>query len=79
MLAAQKRAAPAAGAPQARRRLPGRLPEPGAHQRCPCCCSPLQYRILREKGTEMAGTGQYNKHYEEGTYVCAGCGTPLYK
>jgi hypothetical protein len=26
-----------------------------------------------------AGTGKYNKFYEEGIYECAGCGTPLYK
>jgi len=26
-----------------------------------------------------AGTGQYNKHYDEGVYECAACGTPLYK
>ncbi|GJP70238.1 hypothetical protein CLOP_g1203 [Closterium sp. NIES-67] len=41
--------------------------------------SPEQFRILRMKGTEYPGTGQYNKHYEEGVYGCAGCGTPLYK
>ncbi|KAJ3343989.1 Peptide methionine sulfoxide reductase B5 [Kappamyces sp. JEL0680] len=38
-----------------------------------------QFRILRQKGTEMPGTGEYNKHYEQGVYNCAGCGTPLYK
>ncbi|KAI4317695.1 hypothetical protein L6164_025546 [Bauhinia variegata] len=41
--------------------------------------SPEQFRILREKGTELKGTGEYNKFYEEGIYDCAGCGTPLYK
>ncbi|KAL7750974.1 Peptide methionine sulfoxide reductase B5 [Sorochytrium milnesiophthora] len=41
--------------------------------------SPEQFRILRQAGTEAAGTGQYNKHYKEGVYSCAGCGTPLYK
>lgn len=39
----------------------------------------IQFRILREKGTEPAGTGKYNKHDEEGVYTCAGCDTPLYK
>lgn len=39
----------------------------------------VQYHILREKGTEPPGSGQYNKHYEKGIYKCAGCGTPLYK
>ncbi|KAK4746206.1 hypothetical protein SAY87_012518 [Trapa incisa] len=41
--------------------------------------SPEQFRILRQKGTELRGTGQYNKFYGEGIYNCAGCGTPLYK
>ncbi|KAL1679759.1 Mss4-like protein [Schizophyllum commune] len=41
--------------------------------------SPAQFRILREKGTERPGTGEYDKHYEPGVYQCAGCGTPLYK
>jgi peptide-methionine (R)-S-oxide reductase len=40
--------------------------------------SPEQYRILREKGTEYPGTGIYNLHFEQGTYLCAGCGTPLF-
>jgi peptide-methionine (R)-S-oxide reductase len=40
--------------------------------------SAQEYQILRLKGTERAGTGKYNKHYEEGTYVCAGCKAPLY-
>lgn len=38
-----------------------------------------QFRVLRQKGTEMAGTGQFNKHYEPGVYTCAGCDAPLYK
>uniref|UniRef100_V5EYB8 Peptide-methionine (R)-S-oxide reductase n=2 Tax=Kalmanozyma brasiliensis (strain GHG001) TaxID=1365824 RepID=V5EYB8_KALBG len=42
--------------------------------------NPEQFRILREKGTEMAGTGKYNKHYpKDGVYTCAGCDSPLYK
>lgn len=40
--------------------------------------SPEEYSILRGKGTERPGTGKYNKFYEEGTYVCAGCGAALY-
>ncbi|KAL0422470.1 UNVERIFIED_CONTAM: Peptide methionine sulfoxide reductase B2, chloroplastic [Sesamum latifolium] len=38
-----------------------------------------QFRILRLKGTEYPGTGEYDKFFEEGVYNCAGCGTPLYK
>jgi hypothetical protein len=45
---------------------------------CVCVCV-LQFHILREKGTEPPGSGQYNKFYEQGLYKCAGCGTPLYK
>ncbi|XP_030464942.2 peptide methionine sulfoxide reductase B5-like [Syzygium oleosum] len=41
--------------------------------------SPEQFRILRLKGTEYPGTGEYDKYFEEGVYTCAGCGTPLYR
>nr|XP_009771963.1 PREDICTED: methionine-R-sulfoxide reductase B2, mitochondrial-like isoform X1 [Nicotiana sylvestris]XP_016454827.1 PREDICTED: methionine-R-sulfoxide reductase B2, mitochondrial-like isoform X1 [Nicotiana tabacum] len=41
--------------------------------------SPEQFRILRQKGTENPGTGEYNKFFGVGTYLCAGCGTPLYR
>ncbi|CAA0807399.1 Peptide methionine sulfoxide reductase B2-chloroplastic [Striga hermonthica] len=41
--------------------------------------SPEQFHILRQKGTEYPGTGEYNKFYKEGIYKCAGCGSPLYK
>ncbi|KAL1932331.1 hypothetical protein VTP01DRAFT_9387 [Rhizomucor pusillus] len=40
--------------------------------------TPEQFRILRQKGTEPPGTGEYNKHYEKGVYHCAGCDAPLY-
>lgn len=41
--------------------------------------TPEQYRILREKGTECPFSGEYNAHYENGIYNCAGCGNELYK
>ncbi|WP_340076541.1 peptide-methionine (R)-S-oxide reductase MsrB [Leptobacterium sp. I13] len=41
--------------------------------------SNMEYYVLRQKGTERATTGIYNKFYEEGTYVCAACGTKLYE
>ncbi len=39
---------------------------------------PEQYRILREKGTEAAFTGKYWDHHDDGTYLCAACGTQLF-
>lgn len=41
--------------------------------------SPLEYYVLREKGTERATTGIYNEFYEKGIYTCAACNTPLFK
>ncbi len=41
--------------------------------------SPGEYYILREKGTESPFTGKFNDHYEKGTYLCKGCGSPLFK
>ncbi|PQB04292.1 peptide-methionine (R)-S-oxide reductase MsrB [Aureitalea marina] len=39
----------------------------------------IQYYVLREDGTERAFTSELNKNYEQGTYVCAACATPLFK
>ena len=40
--------------------------------------SPEAYHILREKGTERAFSGKYDKHFEKGVYVCAGCSMELF-
>ena len=40
--------------------------------------NPAQYRVLREHGTERAGTSPLDKQYDPGIYHCAGCGQPLF-
>ena len=41
--------------------------------------TPEQYRVLREKGTEVPGTGKYVDFFEGGSYVCAACGQELFR
>lgn len=40
--------------------------------------TPVQYRILREKGTEQAFTGEYWNNHEKGIYLCAACHQKLF-
>ena len=40
--------------------------------------TPEQYRILREKGTEGAFTGEYAHTKTPGVYRCAACGQELF-
>ena len=37
-----------------------------------------EYRVLREKGTEMPGTGKYLHEKSDGTYHCRACFAPLF-
>jgi peptide-methionine (R)-S-oxide reductase len=37
-----------------------------------------EYRVLRNHGTELPWANKYNSHYEEGVYLCKGCGQPLF-
>ncbi|HYX04417.1 MAG TPA: peptide-methionine (R)-S-oxide reductase MsrB [Reyranella sp.] len=39
---------------------------------------PLQYQVLRKHSTERAGTSPLNHEKRAGTFVCAGCGAPLF-
>jgi methionine-R-sulfoxide reductase len=38
-----------------------------------------EQRIILRKGTEMPFTGEYDKHFDSGMYVCRQCEAPLYK
>ena len=35
-------------------------------------------RVIVDKGTERAGTGKYNDHFDSGIYLCKACNNPLF-
>ncbi|MDX2229518.1 MAG: peptide-methionine (R)-S-oxide reductase MsrB [Leptolyngbyaceae cyanobacterium bins.349] len=40
--------------------------------------TPEEFRVLRQHGTEQAGSSPLDQEYGQGTYVCAGCDLPLF-
>ncbi len=40
--------------------------------------TPAQYRVLRDHGTERAGSSPLDKVYDPGTYECSGCDQALF-
>ena len=40
--------------------------------------SPEEYKVLRKHATERAGTSPLNYEKRPGTFVCAGCGQPVF-
>lgn len=53
---------------------PLKLPEAEWRKRL----TPAQYKVLRDEGTERAGTSPLNAEKRAGVYVCAGCDLPLF-
>ena len=41
--------------------------------------TPDAFHVLRQHGTERAGTSPLDKIYAPGTYICAGCGKALFE
>ncbi len=52
-----------------------KLTESDWKQRLP----PASCDVLRHEGTEAPFSSPLNKFYKKGTYVCLGCGLPLFK
>jgi peptide-methionine (R)-S-oxide reductase len=40
--------------------------------------TPAEYRVMREEGTERAGSSPLDKLYAPGVYHCKGCDLPVY-
>lgn len=52
---------------------PNRGAQPGKPQ-----LTPEQVQVLYHEGTERAGSSPLNHEKRPGTYLCAGCGAPLF-
>lgn len=40
--------------------------------------TPEEFQVMRQKGTERPYTGEYWNSHDDGSYVCRGCGEPLF-
>ena len=59
--------------------MPERQPyQPETEEQLRSRLTGLEYEITKNEATERAYTGKYDKHYEEGIYVCIISGEPLF-
>lgn len=59
-------------------KTPGDFPVTKSDSEWQSTLSPEQFRVLREHGTERAGTSPLNYEKRTGMFHCAGCGQPLF-
>ncbi len=56
----------------------GRFPIEKTQDEWQSALSPSEFHVLRQHGTERAGTSPLNQEKRTGVFCCAGCGHPLF-
>ena len=59
--------------------IDGKVEDKAAEQSFRDKLTPEQFRVLREHGTERAGTSALNYEKRDGLYHCAACGNALFQ